>query len=352
MGIGSVCKRLGLRHQVVVLNRRYLSAAIIIGCCLSASAGFARDGANQAGLTAYPDFAQACLAFTTGYGLAAGDNTPRPPTLGRQRGQCGSQHKPLVFSVTHENSANNHKDSANYDQKIRSYMADYDYDADMGRWVSADLVGNPKAPTLVLALDTVNFRKQNVTGWPLQYGHLFAGINDLSVSAPLAQPITVEFDLRISADVKPRLYKGYSGQRILLGALADWAEAPPRSNRAHFIEFDFSQAAGYSQSYGDPVRPLCQDIAYDRCFYDVDGKYAEGRELSFAAQPYATRLKKRGWTHIRIPLSQAIQALHWVSPPKTWDEAALKGLYLAIESEGATRTKLEIKGYRVYGGGL
>lgn len=86
MDIRQTGKMFGLSQLAV---KRRLIAAIIIGCCLGTSAGFARDGANQTGLTDYPDFVQACLAFTTGYGLAAGADTPPSQRWGGSGGNAG-----------------------------------------------------------------------------------------------------------------------------------------------------------------------------------------------------------------------------------------------------------------------
>ncbi|MGC2414660.1 MAG: hypothetical protein WA459_18440 [Stellaceae bacterium] len=270
----------------------------------------------------------------------------RFPTFGRHQGDCSGKRAPLVVSVTHENAANSHSGAANYDPNNASYMADFDYDADFGRWLKLDLIGTP--PALAMSLDTVNFKKVNVTGWPLRYGHLFFGLNDGTVSTALDKPVSVEFDIRIPvADVRPGLYAGYSGRRVMLGALADWVEAAPRANRSHYFEIDLVQSNGYSQSYGDPIRPLCNDAAYDRCFYAPNGEHAEGREVRYQLQPYGEPLSGDGWMHIRIPIADAIRALHWVSPPAAWSAATLKGLYLAIESEGATQTSIEIKNYHV-----
>lgn len=269
------------------------------------------------------------------------------PQFGHKQGDCSDKPRPLVVSVTHENKANNHEGSKNYDPDIVSYMADFDYDTDFGRWLDVQLRETDHTKRVSISLDTIAYDKTNVTGWPLRYGHLFTGLGDSSVRANLDKSIFVEVDMRVRADkVQPELYReGYSGRRIMVGAKANWTEAPPRANRAHFIEIDLLQSPGYTESYGDPSRPLCSDRSYDRCFYDPSGKYAEGRELRFHQN---VTPKTDGWMHLRIPLSEVVRSLRWASSPSKWELANLEGLYIGIESQGATRTAIELKGYHVY----
>jgi len=297
-------------------------------------------------ITAYGNLEAICMAFATGYAQQR-DGSRLLPVFGRHQGHCADKRGPLVVSVTHENIRNNHNDSANYEPNIVSYMADFLYDADFGRWLAVAVSGT----TLSMSLDTVNFNTVNVTGWPLRYGHLFLGVNDLSVKETLENDIYVEFDIRVrAAEVRPELYNGYSGRRVLLGTFVTWAEEVPRTNRSHFAEIDFIQSDGYTESYGEPVRPFCKDIAYDHCFYDPDGKFAEGREVRFHTHFHEPALQpnNQSWSHIQIPLSETIRRLHWVSPPSDWSAATIEGVYLGIESEGATRTLIEFRNYHVY----
>jgi hypothetical protein len=257
----------------------------------------------------------------------------------------------MLFSVTHESPKNSHLDAANYDPDIVAYMADFDPDADLGSWVNFGLISGEASPVISVVLDTINFNKINVTGWPLQFGHMFVAFNDHLRLAKLDHPITVEFDIRVRAsEVRAHLYSGYSGRRIMVGAVGTWDEAVPRTNKSHFLEVDLIQSDGYSESYGDPKYPLCRDVSYDRCFYSVEGKYAEGRELryeTFLEQPSLPE-NTQVWTRVRIPLADVFRRLHWVSAPSQWGNATVTGVFVGIESEGATRTWIEVRNYHVH----
>ncbi len=326
--------------------------ATLLACASGAAASDTAAGPSKHGpdLSANSDFKGLCVVFATGY--QKDSTTGRlKPTFGDNTGTCDGTRKPFVLSVTHESPKNNHIGAANYRSDIDSYMADFDYAQDVGKWIKLGVSDTDGTPVVGLALDTVNFRKTNVTGWPLQYGHLFVGFGDSSFGGTVADSVNVEFDVRIrAAEIRKDLYAGYSGQRVIVGVEASWGEAPPRENSVHFMEIDLVQAAGYTESYGDPARPLCKDATYDRCYYDPQGRYSEGREVRFSNELHLPPppLNSDGWVHVKIPLSEIVRRLHWVSPPKDWSAAKLTGLYFAIESEGATRTFVEIRRYRSY----
>lgn len=324
-------------------------AATLFACASGATASN-NAGSHDRDLTANSEFNGLCVVFATGYRKDPTSGRQKP-TFGRDTGTCNGKRKPFVLSVTHESPKNNHIGAANYANDIDSYMADFDYGQDVGQWIKFDVHDADSSPTVTLGLDTVDYKKINVTGWPLQYGHLFLGFGDSSFSGTVADSVSVEFDVRIqTALIKSALYKGYSGQRIIVGVEALWPEAPPRANSVHFMEVDLVQADGYTESYGDPARPLCNDAAYDRCYYDPQGRYSEGREvrLSKVLHVPPPALNGEQWVHVTIPLSQIIRGLHWVSPPKDWSAAKLTGLYFAIESEGATQTLVQFRRYRSY----
>ena len=304
---------------------------------------------NKTQITAYPYFKDICSAFIVGYHSVGG--TQLYPTRGNFSGFCRNNPTPILFGVTHENDKNNHNGSANYDPNIIAYMGDLNFAIDFGRWLNStfrpDLDGN----VLLMSLDTVNYQQINVTGWPLQFGHLFFGANDLSVNTTLDQSIFVDFDIRVPQDVvRSELYtKGYSGHRVMVGARATWDETSPRTNKSHYLEIDLIQTDGYSTSYGEPIRPLCKDAQYDRCFYSENGKYAEGREISYRTfRQNSIPTNTSQWVHVNIPLSEIFKKLRWVSPAESWASAKLNGLYIGIESEGATQTSIEIRNYQVY----
>ena len=305
---------------------------------------------NEHDLTANSDFRDMCVLFATGYSKDASSGKLRP-TFGHDTGTCDGKRKAFVVSVTHESPKNNHIGAANYRPEIADYMADFDYAQDLGHWFTFALNAEDGAPVAVLGLDTVNFKKTNVTGWPLQYGHLFVGFNDSSFGGTLGSTSYVEFDIRIRTDeVRKDLYPGYSGQRVLMGVGASWPEAAPRKNTTHFLEIDLIQADGYTESYGEPQRPLCKDAVYDRCFYDPQGVWAEGRELRLSRELHVPPppVNSDHWMHVKIPLTAIVRKLSWVSPPADWSTAKWTGLYFAIESEGATRTLVELRRYRNY----
>jgi hypothetical protein len=303
---------------------------------------------NKTQITAYPYFESICSAFVVGYHNVG---TQIYPTRGNFSGNCQNNPTPILFSVTHENDKNNHNGSANYDTNIVAYMGDLNFAADFGRWLNSAFHPLPDGTALLMSLDTVNYQQINVTGWPLQFGHLFFGANDLSVNTTLDQSIFVDFDIRVPQDViRSELYtKGYSGHRVMVGARATWDETAPRINKSHFLEIDLIQTGGYSASYREPIRPLCKDVQYDRCFYSENGKYAEGREISYRILlQNSIPTNTSQWVHVNIPLSEIFKKLRWVSPAESWASAKLNGLYIGIESEGATQTSIEIRNYQVY----
>jgi hypothetical protein len=311
---------------------------------------WAQPAASSESLTNFLDFKRLCTAFVMGYEAKPERGPARQPVLGHFDGDCSSDRRPIVLSVTHENERNSHANAANYDKNIASYMSDLELDGDLGHWV--DLRKGLQGDSIAMLVDTAHFTKVNVTGWPIQYGHMFAAFNDrLRDGATLDKDIVVEFEIRIGeSSTGSAVYRGYSGNRIMVGAVGIWAEPPPRANRTHFFEMDLVQSGGYSASYGDPAYPLCQDIAYDRCFYDPQARYAEGREVryaSFLRQP-PLPTNTNGWTHLRIPLSEAIRRLRWVAPPAQWEEGRISGLYIGVESQGAAVTAIEVRHYNVY----
>jgi len=333
------------------------SIAVLVACSYyldtSANSQLARAGpaqSNMVQITAYPKFSGVCSAFVVGYHSVGG--TQLSPIRGNFYGNCGTNPTSILFSVTQENEKNNHTGSANYDPNIVAYMGDLNVATDLGRWINATFTAAGPTPVLTMSLDTVNFRQINATtGWPLQFGHLFFGANDLSVKSPLDSAIVTDFDIRIDTDlVRPALYpNGYSGHRIMIGAKVEWDEASPRSNKTHYLEIDLIQSNGYSESYRDPDRPLCKDAIYDRCFYSDNGQYAEGREINYRTMAKNSPLSANSgqWMHVHIPLSELCERLSWVSPPPSWNSAKLTGLYIGIESEGAAQAKLELKNYEV-----
>jgi hypothetical protein len=308
------------------------------------------SGGGITSLTEYSDFNNVCSTFVVGYRSAGGPQLV--PKWGTLSGECHDKAAPIVFSVTHENDRNNHNGSANFNPNIVAYMSDLNVANDLGRWVNAYFHLDASRPVLLMSLDTINYGQTNVTGWPLRFGHLFVGANDRSVIAKAEGDVVIEFEIRILKDiVQSDLYpSGYSGHRVLVGAQLLWDEESPRTNKAHYVEIDLAQSEGYAASYREPRRALCRDTVYDRCFYSENGRYAEGREVSFQVflKNPAIPINVRGWTRVHLPLSRIYRTLSWVSPPKLWSDAKLGGVYIGVESAGAALEEIEIRNYRVY----
>ena len=305
---------------------------------------------ERTSLTSYPKFENVCINVAQGYDSHPGQGAKLFPVLKPFRGACGvdTKSKHLTFSVTHENDRNSHAGAANYNQNIVSYMGDFDPATDIGRWLDMKLIDRAAPPSILLALDTVDFHKTNVTGWPIQFGHMFIALNDGTVTSPLDKPANIELDIKIETKgIRPGA--SYSGRRVMVGAVANWDEAPPRTNKKHYLEVDLVQSEGYSASYNELLKPLCRDVPYDRCFYS-DGPYAEGREVRYETVLGGSHVldTTRGWLPIRIPLSDLFRRLKWASPPSDWSKAQVSGLYIGIESTGETSTQIELRNYEVY----
>ncbi len=141
-----------------------------------------------------------------------------------------------------------------------------------------------------------------------------------------------------------------SGHRIMIGFLLDWPEVYPRCNRAHFFEVDLFYSELYN--FNETIDPTyCNDIVYDRCFFDQNGVYAEGRfvnsEAVFGMPPLP--LNSDSMTHVIIPVSAFARNLSWVQPPvQGWETATIKGAYIGIESMGITRLWIQATNYQLY----
>jgi hypothetical protein len=231
-------------------------------------------------------------------------------------------------------------------------MHDFNFSSDFGRWFDFKIEqNNNDEPILKMHLDTITYDDADVTGWRLRFGHLFLGFNDLSVRTSLDKSVAVEFDFRIPIANVRRDGGKYSGFRVAVGALLDWREALPRNNKSHFLEVNLAESPGYGDSYGEPRLPLCRDRQYDRCFYSDDGRWAEGRFLSYAEINRRAGLGSKpvsDWRHVLIPISEIAKQMGWASRPESWSGAYLTGLYIGIESQGETTSTVEIKNYDVY----
>ena len=239
-----------------------LGFAVVIA--LIANGSFARAH-KTVSVTSYPDFVQLCTAFVVGHAAPSHGDSQSLPVLGRFSGDCSQHKKPLLFSFSHENAKNSHIGAANYKPEIHSYMSDFDLDKDRGRWLDFKVSGEGAERQIALAIDFIHYQDTDLTGWPLRYGHLFVGANDLSAVAILEQNVRVEFDIRVPiALLRSQLTKDYSGVRVLIGAVAQWTERPPRINRDHFFEIDLMQTNGYNEFTGIQVtRHVTTDLMTD-----------------------------------------------------------------------------------------
>ena len=306
-------------------------------------------------LTKYPNFTSICERRVIDY--QNGTNVLSPAPAG-----CAWPNNPFLFSVTHESALNTHWRLAPDGTKIYDsnfvgdsavYMHDY-RDSDLGvifRHDFTPLAGAGGANFLGMALDTINFPGTNVTGRDFRDGHLFMGLNDLSIPVPsLSKNIYVNLTFRIRGnDLVP--YQGTaSSHRLILGAKLTWPETG-RTNTAHYFEFNLFKTPGFHAAQTQYPCPS-DGLTYDYCFYDSSaaGLYAEGKYIpisSVSGHQSLSNISTDTWYTVRIPLSSLVKNASWFSSPQSWSSATLDGLYLDIESRGASRLWVEIKDYTV-----
>jgi hypothetical protein len=338
--------------NVYVPRCRISNLHLALAILLAFTGGGYRQLTAAAELTSIGKAGAVCMTIAAGLDRHSHED-PRlyPKWAGLYGENCSSLSSALKLSVTHENSENTHKGSRNYDPNVVAYMADFDSERDFGRWLRAGIRRESNESIVSLGLDTLTFDEVNtITGWPLRFGHLFVGLNDGTVSFDLDRDAAVDFDIRVMATAASGTSPpAYSGRRVVVGAVARWNEAPPRANTAHFLEADLMISDGYTRSYNEKSRRGCDDRDYDRCFYDEGGRYAEGREISLQKILNGPKLASdsQTWTHIHIPIGATYRLLPWISKPNSWASAKVTGMYIGIESTGATNTQIEIKNYRV-----
>ena len=305
-------------------------------------------------LTSYTNFTNICERRVVDY--QNGMNVLSPVPAG-----CFSPNNPFLFSVTHESALNTHWRldadgtkiyDANFVGDSAIYMHDY-RDSDLGVIFRHGFTPNTGGVGTVLgiALDALNFPGTNVTGRDFRDGYLFMGLNDLSIPTPsLSKDIYVSFAFRIRGnDLVP--YEGAaSNHRLVLGTKVTWTEVG-RANTAHYFEFNLFKSPGFHATQTNYPCPS-DGLAYDYCFYDSSaaGLYAEGKYIpisSVAGHNALSNITTDTWYSVRIPLSQLVRNSGWFSPPSTWSAATLDGVYIGIESSGASRLWAEVKNYSV-----
>jgi hypothetical protein len=312
------------------------------------------DLSSKTSISANKDFANSCIGIIDGYKQIAPENPSLYANTQHFIGNCGSPpQSSLVFSVTHEDLNNGHsKDNPPPNPNIVANMSDYDYKTDFGKWVLTKV--NPEEQSVLLKLDTNSYpmKMNSITGRPIQDGHLFAGLNDMSVNGNLGTSLVLEFDYRLnSAQLKPELYpQAFSGHRFMLGFIGRWNENFGRTNQYHFLEVDVFKTLGYGYNENLENCPGTT-FGYDRCFYDPSGRNPEGRYVSYGEflligspfNPYQS-----GWQHVRIPITELFKKLKWVSSPTDWNQGRVEALYFGIESQGSTELTIELKNYQIF----
>jgi hypothetical protein len=305
-------------------------------------------------LTKYPNFSNICERRVVDY--INGANVLSPAPVG-----CAWPDNPFLFSVTHETILNTHWQLINgtkiYDTNFVGdsaiYMHDY-RDSDLGvifRHGFTPVGGESAANVLGIALDTINFTGTNVTGRDFRNGHLFMGLNDLSF-APIAlsKNIFVNLTFRIRGNDLVSYEGAASFHRLVLGTKLSWSEVS-RANTTHFFEFNLFKTPGFHAAQTQyPCPP--DGYTYDYCFFDSSaaGLYAEGKYMpisSVSGHQSLSNITNDTWYTVRIPLSALVRGSEWFAAPQTWSSATLDGIYLGIESRGASRLWTEIKDYSI-----
>jgi hypothetical protein len=287
---------------------------------------------------------------------------------------CQTPNQPLLLSISHENQYNLHRRPSwdintddsnapagkgqdwNYTGDSATYMADYTEDQ-IGKVFKYGIDSNSDgSATIGLGTDTINYPGINyANGRNFQNGFMFMALSDLSLfSQPLDQDFTVEFDYRIRGLqlAAPNISGQISAQRFMIGATLNWDEASPRTNKSHFVEFNIYETPGYHNSQKAQAMPCPQDgLNYDLCYYDssVAGTYPEGKYVPLNAfYEYQNQtLSIDAWETVHIPLSAFVRAYGWMNPPASWSNAKIAGIYIGLESQGASLEWVEIRNYTV-----
>ncbi|NUN04803.1 MAG: thrombospondin type-1 domain-containing protein [Bdellovibrio sp.] len=278
------------------------------------------------------------------------------PTWGPPIGNCDNKSLPLLFSVTHENECNTHMPckgysyDLNYKDNILAYMADYD-PKDIGQWIKYSAVGNSTANQIEFALDTINYaNNKSPTGRPVSNGYIFFGMANLEFNGKvnLNEELWVEFEYNVAASETGDPIK--AGNRLMLAAALNWDE-PGRANKAHYFEVNLYKTKDYHKAHFD-INQCTKDANYDHCYYDSNGKWAEGKYISAAmafGEPGPT-VPDGQWRKVRIDLFKLAKKFQWFHPPSDWSQAKTDGLYIGLESKDLSRIYAKIRNLRIWKG--
>ncbi|MCB0369218.1 MAG: hypothetical protein KDD45_07110, partial [Bdellovibrionales bacterium] len=139
-----------------------------------------------------------------------------------------------------------------------------------------------------------------------------------------------------------------SARPVSLGVSIPWTEAN-RTNTAHFFEINFFKSPDYHKEQFNPkLCPNNGQYTYDHCYYDPNGKWAEGNYISLSSLINIDSVKIPGdsWNEISIPISEVIKNTGWHHLPNDWSQVKMD-VYFGIESQGESRMWLEIDDYIV-----
>lgn len=283
----------------------------------------------------------------------AGNDSEGKLIKGPLLGNCLPNQTPYLFSVTHENECNHHfacngyPIDKNYRENVRSYMSDY-YPNDIGSWLKYSASGDRKTNSIQLALDTINFANFTTpTGRPVSNGYLFYGLADLSLNnvVNLNDDVWIEFDYRIIQSEQTDPIK--SANRLTLGMSLHWNEVN-RENKSHFFEINLYKTPGFHAAHFNPN--LCpKDSTYDHCFYDPNGKWAEGKYVSSLIGLGIPEHGPDGqWRAVRVNIFKLIKQFQWFHPPHDLSQAFTSGLYIGLEMQGRSHLYVALRNLRFY----
>lgn len=309
---------------------------------------------NSSSITRYSSFNRPCDRRVTGFDKAKQQNILSGPLS-----VCEDQNEPLLLSVTHESANNTHWSLDKSGNKVFDlnfvgdsgiYMGDY-HQSFIGNVIDYKYL--PENGTdyhrLALAVNTLKKAQLNVTGRDVRNGFFYAGINDLSVgNASIAEDFYVSVTVRLIGSELGSYPESVSAHRFLIGANLIWPEQNGRTNQSHFLEFELYKKGDFSQGRAQSACPNDGFKHYSHCFVDAEtGKYAEGKYLELKDFYNYKTLSGGPWYTVDIPVSSFIKTYAWHHPPKNWADAKLSGLYIGIESRGASKLSVEVKDYRV-----
>lgn len=277
---------------------------------------------------------------------AVGNDSAGNVLFGERSPACITGENEMVFSVTHERANNSHVGDKNYRENIRCYMADY-FPADIGKWLNREtLLEKDKSKSFSLLIDTINYRAETPTGRPVEDGWLFFGLNDGPDSAILGErDLILRFRYKISgSEVIPKSEPNglIAGHRLILGFTFEWKEPAPRTNTAHYLEVNLHKTADYHKGQDRYCPNDGQE--YDQCFYDLNGKYAEGQYFDVSRVTSARTETQGDWKLVEMNVSGFMKSRKWFHPPASWKDVRITP-YFGVESKGKSRIWAQVENF-------